>query len=162
MQWVRLDVRQSDWEPRDSRIAGYDFHTPRMEALYRWLDACEANGIDVLWANYYTSDPTLYASDPASAWMSRRVQQSLSETGKYPAEWPREDEPADPEHFVESFVEVLYHLVEVKKYSCVKQVSLFNEATSDHTFTDHDPWPFYRMLDAALKRRGLRGRIQTA
>ena len=106
-QWVRLDVRQSDWEPRDSRTAGYDFHTPRMKALYRWLDACEANDIDVLWANYFTSDSSLYVSDPESAWMSRSVQQSLTETGEYPPEWLRQDEPADREHFVQSFVEVL-------------------------------------------------------
>ena len=93
-QWVRLDVRQSDWEPRDSRSAGYDFRTPRMQALARWLDACQAHDIDVLWANYYTSDSVLYGTDPASAWMSKRVQEALAETGDYPTDWPRQDEPA--------------------------------------------------------------------
>jgi hypothetical protein len=131
-----------------------------MKALYRWLDACEANGIDVLWANYYTSDSSLYASDPESAWMSRCVQDTLSETGRYPVEWPRKDEPADREHFIESFVEVLRYLVQEEGYQCVKQVSLFNEATSDHSFLDHNPWPFYRDLHAALKKRGLREHIQ--
>lgn len=159
-QWVRLDVRQSDWEPRDSRVEGYNFETPRMKALYYWLDACEQNGIDVLWANYYTSDSSLYSSDPASAWMSCHVQESLVKTGKYPEKWPRNDEPADHDHFVESFVEVLHYLITVKKYSCIKQISLFNEATSDFSFADHNPWPFYRKLHVMLKNRGLREQIR--
>lgn len=159
-QWVRLDVRQSDWEPRDSRVEGYNWETPRMRVLYRWLNACEANGIDVLWANYYTSDSSLYPSDPASAWMSRRVQQHLAETGQYPSEWPRIDEAADHEHFVESFADVLDYLIRQRGYTCIKQVSLFNEATSDHTFADHNPWPFYRRLDIALRDRGIRERIK--
>jgi len=44
-RWVRLDVHQSDWELRDSRACGYDFDTPRMKSLYRWLDACERHDI---------------------------------------------------------------------------------------------------------------------
>jgi hypothetical protein len=88
------------------------------------------------------------------------VQESLAGTGAYPKEWPQKDEPADHAHFVESFADVLKHLVVEKGYQCVRQVSLFNEATSDHTFAAHNPWPFYRLLDAALRARGLRDRIQ--
>jgi hypothetical protein len=117
VEWMRLPaariMMQMKWCRRED--GSFDFETPPMQDLYRHLDVCEALGTTVFLADWGCMP----------AWLRA----------------PGIGDVADP-LYAESIGVYLEHLVNVKRYSCIRYFIMVNE-------------PNWEVKDFALWRRGL-------
>jgi len=163
--WIRYGVNLGHWEPRNddddpshSNWAGFAFRSRAMRHHYRVLDLCEKNGIDVLWANWCIGDRAT-----GVRWLAESVHKpKVVDTD----DDPFTDAPYDPEEFTESLAACLYHLKTVRGYTCVKQVSLWNEPDQGWSFNSPSAkypegfWKYYDALGSRLKHLGLRDAVK--
>lgn len=163
--WLRYGVNLGQWEPKNddgdpSHInwAGFAFRSKAMLHHYRVLDLCERRGIDVLWANWCIGDRATGAN-----WLAESIRNPAK--GDTDAD-PFNDAPYDPEELAESLTACLHHLKAVRNYTCVKQVSLWNEP--DQSWSYNSPsavypkafWGYYDVLARHLRRLGLRDAVK--
>lgn len=162
--WVRYGLNLCHWEPENDdddpqhfNWAGFKFDSTIMRHHYRMLDFCEERGIDVLVCNWYVGDKA-----SGSTWLAETVRDpELQDTDGNPVN----DAPYDPRELVESVAALLHQLKTVKKYQCIKYVSLWNEPDGDWAYQSPNArypdafWPMYPMLDKRLRQLGLRGQI---
>jgi len=163
--WIRYGVNLGHWEPRndnaDPSHADWDAFTFRSKAMrhhYRVLDLCERNGIDVLWANWCIGDRAT-----ATHWLAESTH---NPPGGDTDNDPFNDAPYDPEELAESLAACLHHLRNVRRYTCVKQVSLWNEPDQGWSYKSPSAsypaafWTYYDALARHLGRLGLRDAVK--
>jgi len=160
--WLRYGVNLGQWEPKNDDDdpshpdwQAFAFRSAAMRHHYRVLDLCEKRGIDVLWANWCIGDRATGAN-----WLAESVRNGA------PDDDPFNDAPYDPEEFAESIAACIHHLKTVRGYTCVKQVSLWNEPDQGWSFSSPSAkypetfWTYYEALARHLRALGLRDAIK--
>ena len=163
--WIRYGVNLGQWEPANDdddpshpNWPAFKFRSPAMLNHYRVLDLCEKRGIDVLWANWCIGDRASGAN-----WLAESVHDP--QDGDTDDD-PYNDAPYDPEEFAESIAACLYHLKVVRGYTCVKQVSVWNEPDQGWSYNSPSAkyperfWTYYDALARHLRRLGLRDAVK--
>ena len=143
LDWTRLELEQRIYNPERDK---YTWDSYEMQLAYRYLDWCEANGVDVLlqqmWSNV--------------EWMAY-PQQRNSSIGIL------RSAPYDKELFAESFATLVDYLVNTKGYTCIKWLNFINEPGEDwswwQTAEDLDKAeildPVFAIVRSALDRKNL-------
>jgi hypothetical protein len=102
LSWIRVELSARMYEPERNK---FDWNNEEMTALYKILDWAEANGADVflqqMWSNV--------------KWNS------------YPGVQPLLSAPRSVEDFAEGIGSLADHLLNEKKYTCIKWICLTNE-----------------------------------
>jgi len=170
-QWIRYGVNFGQWEPANDdddpshmNWEGFAFRSPAMRHHYRVLDFCQQRGIDVLWANWGCGD----RATGGGKWLAESVHTPPKPDPAAPDtdDDPFNDAPYDPAELAESLTACIHHLKVVRKYTCVKQVSLWNEPNfsecynSPSAFYPEAFWGYYNVLGQHLRRLGLRGSVR--
>jgi len=163
--WLRYGVNLGQWEtknddadPSHPNWEGFAFRSKAMLNHYRVLDLCEKQGIDVLWANWCIGDRATGVH-----WLAETTRKPALGDGDSD---PYNDAPYDPEEFAESLAACLHHLKAVRNYTCVKQVSLWNEPDQGWAFSSPSAkypkpfWTYYDVLARHLGRLGLRDAVK--
>ena len=163
--WIRYGVNLGHWEPKNDdgdpshvEWSAFAFRSKAMQHHYRVLDVCQRNAIDVLWANWRIGDRATGAK-----WLAESVHKpGVSDTD----DDAFNDAPYDPEEFAESLAACLYHLLRVRGYTCVKQVSLWNEPSEAWSYNSPSAkypeafWGYYNVLARHLRNLGLRDAVR--
>ncbi len=106
-------------DPQNTDMSAFKWNTTEMQSLYYVLDLAQKNNIDVclvVWGcTTYVSmfDPEY--SDVTTTFNCDRVSDN----------W--QNPPKNPEEFAENFAAVTKYLIEEKGYTCIKEVTPFNE-----------------------------------
>ena len=158
IQRYRVCVLPQWWEPYNdndnpfvANDSGFTWDSYDMQSLYKLLDLAEETKAEVnlvLWgcpvgASLSTGGKHIKYIEP---WF-------LSSGRKHWVTGPK-----DPEEFAENFVALLIHLIKEKKYTCIKEITPFNEPESKVVETDM----YIRCFKAIHKRlldEGLRESI---
>lgn len=158
IQRYRVCVLPQWWEPyndnEDPFVAndfGFTWNSYDMQSLYKVLDLAEETNADVnlvLWgcpvgASLSTGGKHIKYIEP---WF-------LSSGRKHWVTGPK-----DPEEFAENFVSLLSHLIKVKKYTCIKEITPFNEPESKVVETDNYVLCF-KAIHNRLIKEGLRDKV---
>ncbi len=102
LSWIRVELSARMYEPERNK---FDWNNEEMAALYKILDWAEANGADVflqqMWSNV--------------KWNS------------YPGVQPLLSAPKSVEDFAEGIGSLADHLLNEKKYTCIKWICITNE-----------------------------------
>ena len=163
--WIRYGVNLGHWEPRNDdgdpshpNWSSFAFRSRAMRHHYRVLDACMKNDIRVLWANWRIGDRASGAKWLAESVHRRDVVDTDGD--------PFNDAPYDPEELAESLAACIYHLKRVRRYTCVRQVSLWNEPSEGWSFNSPSAkypgpfWAYYNALARHLRNLGVRADVQ--
>ncbi len=158
--WLRVDLYYGDTEPRNDNDdpevinwAAFTFDSPKLKTLYRLLDYCQANGIDVYLTYSYLRSNHDYNADRLTGWMSKEAV-----SNGYPELWTRpKDEPVDKRELAENLAATTYYLLKTRNYRCIKQVSLYVEP--DVQWTNVDGFEDTVFLGKLLNKLGIRGEI---
>ncbi len=122
----------------------YDFDSPTAKVLYKILDYCQSRGVTVILGEW--GDP----SGKGSVVDRSRKQLRFDGVQEYDPRW--------------TFIigDFLSHLVNQKKYTCIKYYNLGNEPNGDWMYTESfATWRTSILnLDNELKARNLREKIQ--
>ena len=124
----------------------YTFDNEEMKMLYHYLDYCESRGIDVFLQNLWNN----------VTWLS------VPTAGNDPVKILR-SAPNDIEVYTEGLMQLLNHLVNTKKYTCVKYVCIINEPFENWSWYiakfDPDsfatPAPAYKLMQEKLHKSNL-------
>ena len=141
IDWVRLEFEQRMYNPEKDL---YTWDSYEMRVLYRFLDWCQKNDVDVLlqqmWSNV--------------EWMAYPEHRSSSLGILRSA-------PCDKELFAQSFATLVDYLTREKGYTCIKWLNFINEPNEDwgwwQTKEDIDK---FEVLDPAfaIVRKALDGK----
>lgn len=141
LDWCRVELEQRMYEPERGR---FDWDNREMRILYRILDWCQQNGVEVflqqLWANVAWNTYPQWRDDPI-----RRIHSA----------------PHSMEDFAEGLAELVEHLVRRKGYSCIRYLSINNEPGHDWSWWQKPPnvpmsiTPGLAAVRKALDRRRL-------
>jgi len=151
-RWIRYGLNLNHWEPQNDDDdanhldwPGFRFDSPIMQLHYRVFDFCEKRRIPVLVTNWCAYDPAT-----GNGWLSEK---------------PPIGGPRSGEEFAESMAALVRQLKVIKRYDCVKWLSLWNEPNLSSAYSsEHYPYPdgfleLYALVDARLKKEGLRDKI---
>lgn len=172
--YVRLMVDYTMWEPvndnEDPNVtdfeSGYSF-SPKikdrvntipeityqyMQRFYTLLDYFEKSGTFVVLANWGRG--SLCFNPDGTPWLIEKKPD-----GSYYG-WCGDDgfHVTDINEFTESLAAVMYHLIEEKKYTCVKGISIWNEPESFKSYNETIA-KAYNSLGAQLNRLGIRDKV---
>ena len=136
--WFQIDWWQPFDDPADPKrpvtdYAAFDVDGPRMQSVYRFLDACQQYGIEVQLNFGWKLDL------PARYWLAPPNQ-----LGR-----PNPD-IKDAEAHARSLVALLKYLREVRKYTVVTHVSLGNEF--EYNYPDLYPAMHRRLVSEGLRK----------
>ena len=158
IQRFRVMLLPHWWEPLndngDPGVAALDrftFESAEMRSLYKVLDIAQEMNADVtlvLWGCPTYCD----LLDPAYAGVKRHFLCSSEGTN-----WVVE--PADSEEFAESFSTVVKHLIERRGYTCIKELTPFNEPDGNIIPLERYV-PLAKVLDRRLRTDGIRDKVR--
>lgn len=159
IQNFRVGVMPQWWEPYNDNDDPYvindnglTWDSYDMLSLYKVLDLAEDTGAEVnlvLWG--CPIGASLSTGGKKIKFLGRHF---LADEGTF---WVTG--PANPEEFAENFVALLHHLIVDKKYTCVKEITPFNEPES--RVVDIDKYvACFKAIDRRLKKMGLRKKVQ--
>ena len=102
LNWIRVELTQLMYEPEKGR---YDWENDEMQTLYRILDYCQANQVDVF------------------------LQQMYGEVdwNAFPGVHPLISAPRSLEDFGDGLATLVDHLMNKKHYTCIKWLCITNE-----------------------------------
>jgi sialidase-1 len=106
MDWLRVELQQCSYEPAKDR---FDWSNDEMQALYRILDWCERNKADVFLTQMYSN----------VGWNA------------YEGVSPVQSAPKNMDDFAVGLATLLDHLVNQRKYTCIKWICITNEPAGD-------------------------------
>lgn len=134
-------------DPAVTNLRGFTFQSQEMLSLYKVLDTAQELGIEVtlvLWGCPTSCDQI----DPAYGYIGRHFLCSPNGTN-----WVVE--PANDEEFAESFSTVVKYLIEERGYTCIKELTPYNEPDGNIT-TLEKYIPLVRVLDKRLRTDNIR------
>ena len=140
---VRVFITRNIFEKHKGQ---FDFNNSEMQYLYKYLDYCQKNNIDVFLQNFFNNVDWL----------------AVSTAGKDPIKLLR-SAPNDLDAYTDGFVRLLNHLINEKKYSCIKYFCLTNEPYENWSWYiesfDPDkfasPEPAFKMMQEKLIKNNL-------
>ena len=105
---------QVDWMETDK--GGYDFESPKMQSVYRYLDAFQAAGTEI---------------ELNFGW---KVGSSITGWFSLPGVDPSNSAPADLDHYAASSSALLEELIVKRGYTNIKYLSAYNEPNFENEF----------------------------
>ena len=139
-----LDIRivrmmmQLRWCQADPNLTRWTWDTPQMKSLFRYLDFCQASGIDVILTDW--------------GWAAR---------GKDLAGHNLYAKPSDM-RYARGMAAYLKELVVARKYTCIRYFVVGNEPDYE-LMKDHGTAEYVKMyanVDAELREAGIRDKVQ--
>jgi hypothetical protein len=138
LNWIRVEFSQLMYEPRRGV---YDWKNDEMQTLYRILDYCQQNGVDVF------------------------LQQMWTEVdwNAFPGVHPLISAPRSLEDHANGLASLVAHLVCEKNYSCIKYLCITNEPPggtwgywwSSGSYPCVPVAAAFKAVDEALQHKGL-------
>jgi hypothetical protein len=158
--WLRIDLNYGDTEPRNDNDSpeiinwdGFTFDSPKLKSLYKLLDYSQANGINVYLTYSYLRSNHDYNEDRLTGWLSKEAVSK-----GFPELWTRpKDELIDTRELAENLAATTYYLLKKRKYTCIKQVSLYVEP--DTQWTNVDGFQDTEFLGRLLTKLGIREQV---
>ena len=155
--WLRLDYNYAETEPRNDNAdptlinwAAFTFNSNGLKSLYRMLDFCQAHGINVYLTHTYLRSNHVYNADRLTGWLSKEAVSK-----GFPSLWTRpKDEPVDRRELAENLAATTYFLIKERKYTVIKQVSLYVEP--DAQWINVDGFQDTLFLGELLTKLGIR------
>ncbi|MEG1700144.1 MAG: hypothetical protein RR270_02560 [Alistipes sp.] len=158
IQRFRVMLLPQWWEPRndndDPSVVNqrqFTFDSREMQSLYQVLDLAQEQQIDVtlvLWGCPTWCD----LLNPEYSDVKRHFLCTPDGTN-----WVTE--PSDAEEFAESFSTVVKYLIDVKGYTCIKELTPFNEPDGGITVLDRYI-PLVKTLDKRLRADNIRQKVK--
>ncbi len=137
------ESKNDDSSPFTTDTTAFHFDTPEMHGLYSLLDFAEAEGIDVTLTFWGTRPATFLLPKAVGGWMLG---------------------PSEYDEWGESLSVCLHHLLHVKRYHCIREVTPVNEPDWSYYSTTHDQVEQYirmcRRLGERLRRDGLADEVR--
>ena len=141
MDFVRVELEQRMYEPQRK---AFDWDNPEMRILYRILDWCRKNDVDVfltqMWSNVKWNAFPEFRDKPAH----------IVHSG-----------PHSMDDFAEGLATCVEYLVETKKYTCIKHLCITNEPCNRWSWWNKPPnvpmplTPGLAAVRKALDKRGV-------
>lgn len=150
-QWYE-PVNDND-DPNKSNLESFTFETLEMQSLYRVLDMAQGQDMDVcivLWGcpvyvklldEKYAHVKTCFMADP--------TKKNVWITG-----------PTNYDEWAENFSVLVKYLIEVKGYSCVKEITPMNEPDGGPLLTSEEYIKMAKVLDARFTKDGIRDKVR--
>lgn len=143
MDWTRMEIDQRMYNPRQGV---FTWESPEMLILYKYLDFCNQNNIDVLLQQMWSN----------TAWMAYPKYRN-SETDIL------RSAPYDKQKFAQSYAALLEHLTKTKGYDCIKWLHFSNEPSENWSWWQseeniditEDINPVYQIMRTALDSKGV-------
>ncbi len=136
MNWIRVEFSQRMYEPKRNQ---FDFDNEEMQALYRILDFCQENNVDVFLTQMW----------------------AFVDWNAFDGVHPLQSAPKSTRDFAEGLATVVEHLVKKRKYTCIRWLCISNEPNLSIGWwlgPDKKPMTIMGALRAvrkALDRRGI-------
>lgn len=137
LNWIRVEIDRRMYEPQKGR---FDWQSEEMRTLYRILDWCQANDVDVFLTEMWRDVD----------WLA------------YPEVHPMLSAPNSLPDYAEGLAELADHLLRQRRYSCIKWLCIANEppgGTWGYWWSrgaDNAPFaPAVKAVREALDRRGI-------
>lgn len=165
--WLGLDLYYGDAEPQSPDATPdhkphYDFATPRLRYLYKFLDFAQKNDVHVRLYYTFLLSPHRYKADPATGWLSRFATNAHFAPDAFAHSSNTEegagDTPLDRKRLRDNLVATAVYLIRTRHYTCVKQLCLYCEP--DVGWKGVNGWEDNRELGRAMERAGLRDKMQ--
>ena len=102
LNWMRVELSQLMYEPRRGV---FDWDNDEMQTLYRILDYCQQNGVDVFLQQMWTE----------------------VEWNSFPGVHPLISAPRSLEDHADGLASLVQHLVRERNYTCIKYLCITNE-----------------------------------
>lgn len=160
LQKFRVMALPQWWEPEndndDPAVADPDrftFDSPEMESMYRVLDLAQDRNMEVcivVWGcptsarlldPDYAHVKRCFLADPA--------QKDVWITG-----------PTDYEEWAENFAVLIKHLIQVRGYTCVREITPMNEPDGGPLLSGEAYIEMAKILDARFKKEGIRDKVR--
>lgn len=158
IQRFRVMLLPDWWEPVNDNddpavadLSHFTFESAEMKSLYKVLDLAQETGAEVVlvvWGCQIYCD----LIDPTYAGISRHFLCSSTGTS-----WVVE--PASNEEFAENFSTLAKYLIEQKGYTCIKELTPFNEPDGNIIPLERYV-PLVKVLDTRLKSDGIRSKVK--
>lgn len=146
--WMKLDmcrlfVTRKHFEPQKGK---FDFNNSEMQYLYKYLDYCEVNNIDVFLQNYFNNVEWLAV--PTAKNNPVNIIRSA---------------PNDLEAYTDGLIKLLQYLTINKKYTCIKYLCLTNEPFENWSWyiAEFNPDRFespekaYKLMHEKIKKKNI-------
>lgn len=159
IQRFRVMLQPHWWEPvndnSDPQVADenkFTFDSPEMKSVYAVLDLAERTGAGVTLVLWGCPAHCSYVEDGVPSQGQRHFLCNKNGTNWVTA-------PEDNEEFAENFSAVVKHLIEVKGYKCVKEITPFNEP--DGNVCEPDQYiEIVKALDRHFRKDGIRDKVR--
>lgn len=159
VQRFRVMLLPHWWEPvndnNDPQVAdpsGFTFESPEMKSVYAVLDLAQQTGADVTLVVWGCPAYCSFVDESTPSQGKRHFLCNKNGTNWVTA-------PEDNEEFAENFSVVVKHLVEDKGYTCVKEITPFNEP--DGNVCEPDQYiQIVKALDRRFRKDGIRGKVR--
>lgn len=144
LDWTRMEIDQRMYNPEENV---YTWDSPEMKILYRYLDFCNENNVDVLlqqmWSNAKWMAYPKHRDNPIGIICSA---------------------PYDKEKFAESYATLIEYLTKTKGYHCIKWLHFSNEPgeswswwqSAEDIEVAEDINPVYPIMRKALDKKGVK------
>ncbi len=136
-------------DPAVADLSRFTFESLEMQSLYQVLDLAQETGAHVtlvLWGCPISCEQV------GNGYLGRHFLCNPAATN-----WVTE--PANDEEFAESFSTVVKYLIEERGYTCIKELTPFNEPDGNVCPIEHYV-PLVKTLDTRLRRDGIRDRVK--
>ena len=136
MNWIRVEFSQRMYEPQRGK---FDWTDEEMQALYRILDWCQKNNVDVFLTQMW----------------------GFVDWNAFDGVHPLQSAPKSVEDFAEGFATAVEYLVKERKYTCIRWLCIVNEPNLWLGWwlgPDKKPMtimPALKAVRAALDKRGV-------
>lgn len=163
-EWYERGNDNDDPNVFDADSANVDFNSIEMVQLFKLLDFCEKNGIKVD-LSFYGCQPNFTSKDGkiTKSWLASPFTKNWITSPKL----VDENGAAFPglEEFAESVYGLLNYVLNVKKYTCVNEFSVFPEpdlayVTANASVSHTEYVQLVKIVDEKLKKEGIRNKIQ--
>ena len=159
VQRLRVMLLPHWWEPvndnPDPAVAnpdGFTFDTPEMRSVYAVLDLAQSIGADVTLVIWGCPASCSFVEEGVPVQGQRHFLCNKNGTNWVTA-------PENDEEFAESFSVVVKHLIEDKGYTCIREVTPFNEP--DGNVCEPDQYiRIVKAMDARFRKDGIRDKVK--
>jgi len=163
LQGIRMWFQIDWWEPYNDNddphhfepdFSGFAVDSPRMQAVYRFLDLCQEAGVEVgLNFGWKLGQPT--RSWLGGGWGNTGAPPRPGRGGAVPPAdaaprlVPGSNHIRDAEEHAESLIALLKYLKQVRKYTCITQLTFGNE--HEYNYPDMYPAALRRLREEGLR-----------
>jgi len=150
-QWFEPENDNKD--PKSTDFSKFTFNSPEMQSLYKVLDLAQEQNMEVcivIWGcPVYVAPLDPKYAHVKTSFMADTSKKNVWITG-----------PTDYDEWAENYTALIRHLIEVKKYSCVNEITPMNEPDGGPLLTSTEYIEMAKVLDERFKNEGLRDKVK--